>query len=157
MGIHGNATCVMSFDGAIGTLVSEPHKGLNAMFVMMNAAHLGVGMQSFGLTEVAYQNSVAYAKERLQMRSLIGVKAPDKAADPIIVHPDVRRMLLTQRTYAEAGRAFSYWVALMIDKELNHPNENVRKETSEMVALLPKLGVKFKSSTQDRSQKPFAI
>ena len=136
MGIHGNATCVMNFDGAIGTLVGEPHKGLNAMFVMMNAARLGVGMQSLGLTEVAYQNSVVYAKERLQMRSLTGAKAPEKAADPIIVHPDVRRMLLTQRAYAEAGRAFSYWVALMIDTELNHPDEKVRKETGEMVALL---------------------
>ena len=136
MGIRANATCVMNFDGAIGTLVGQPHKGLNAMFVMMNAARLGVGMQSLGLTEVAYQNSVVYAKERLQMRSLTGAKAPEKAADPIIVHPDVRRMLLTQRAYAEAGRAFSYWVALMIDTELNHPDEKVRKETGEMVALL---------------------
>jgi alkylation response protein AidB-like acyl-CoA dehydrogenase len=136
MGIHGNATCVMNFDGATGTLVGEPHKGLNAMFVMMNAARLGVGMQSLGLTEVAYQNSVAYAKERLQMRSLTGAKAPEKAADPIIVHPDVRRMLFTQRAYAEAGRAFCYWVALMIDTELNHPDESVRKETGDMVALL---------------------
>ena len=139
MGIHGNATCVMNFDGAIGTLVGEPHKGLNAMFVMMNAARLGVGMQGLGLTEVAYQNSAAYAKERLQMRSLTGVKAPEKAADPIIVHPDVRRMLLTQRAYAEGGRAFAYWVALMIDTELNHPDERVRKYTADMVTLLTPL------------------
>ena len=136
MGIHGNATCVMNFDGAIGTLVGEPHKGLNAMFVMMNAARLGVGMQGLGLTEVAYQNSAAYAKERLQMRSLTGAKEPEKAADPIIVHPDVRRMLLTQRAYAEGGRAFAYWVALMIDTELNHPDESVRKDTADMVTLL---------------------
>lgn len=136
MGIHGNATCVMNFDGAIGTLVGEPNKGLNAMFVMMNAARLGVGMQSLGLTEVAYQNSVAYAKERLQMRSLKGAAEPDKVADPIIVHPDVRRMLLTQRAYAEGARAFAYWVALMIDTELSHPDESVRKETNEMVSLL---------------------
>ncbi len=136
MGIHGNATCVMNFDSAIGTLVGEPHKGLNAMFVMMNAARLGVGMQSLGLTEVAYQNSAAYAKERLQMRSLTGAKEPEKAADPIIVHPDVRRMLLTQRAYAEGARAFAYWVALMIDTELNHPNEDVRKDTADMVTLL---------------------
>ena len=136
MGIHGNATCVMNFDGAIGTLVGEPHKGLNAMFVMMNAARLGVGMQGLGLTEVAYQNSAAYAKERLQMRSLTGAKEPQKAADPIIVHPDVRRMLLTQRAYAEGGRAFAYWVALMIDTELNHPDESVRKDTADMVTLL---------------------
>ncbi|SNX29168.1 hypothetical protein SAMN06295945_1533 [Polynucleobacter meluiroseus] len=136
MGIHGNATCVMNFDGAVGTLVGEPHKGLNAMFVMMNAARLGVGMQSLGLTEVAYQNSAAYAKERLQMRSLTGVKEPNKAADPIIVHPDVRRMLLTQRAYAEGARAFAYWVALMIDTELNHPDESVRKDTADLVTLL---------------------
>ena len=136
MGIHGNATCVMNFDGAIGTLVGDPHKGLNAMFVMMNAARLGVGMQSLGLTEVAYQNSVVYAKERLQMRSLSGAKAPDKVADPIIVHPDVRRMLLTQRAYAEGARAFAYWTALMIDTEPNHPDESVRKDTADMVTLL---------------------
>jgi len=136
MGIHGNATCVMNFDGALGSLVGEPHKGLNAMFVMMNAARLGVGMQSLGLTEVAYQNSVAYAKDRLQMRSLTGPKEPDKVADPIIVHPDVRRMLLTQRAYAEGARAFAYWVALMIDTELNHPDDDVRKDTADMVSLL---------------------
>jgi len=136
MGIHGNATCVMNFDGAIGSLVGEPNKGLNAMFIMMNAARLGVGIQGLGLTEIAYQNSAAYAKERLQMRSLTGVKEPEKAADPIIVHPDVRKMLLTQRAYAEGGRAFAYWVALMIDNELNHPNEEIRKDTADMVTLL---------------------
>jgi alkylation response protein AidB-like acyl-CoA dehydrogenase len=136
MGIHGNSTCVMNFDGAIGSLVGEPHKGLNAMFVMMNAARLGVGMQSLGLTEIAYQNSAAYAKERLQMRSLKGAKEPEKVADPIIVHPDVRRMLLTQRAFAEGGRAFAYWVAMMIDTELNHPDEKVRKDTADMVTLL---------------------
>ena len=136
MGIHGNATCVINFDAAIGTLVGEPNKGLNAMFVMMNAARVGVGLQSLGLTEVAYQNSVAYAKERLQMRSLSGAKSPDKVADPIIVHPDVRRMLLTQRAYAEGARAFSYWVSMMIDIELHHPDEQVRKDTGDMVTLL---------------------
>ncbi|MCS6765642.1 MAG: acyl-CoA dehydrogenase C-terminal domain-containing protein [Candidatus Protistobacter heckmanni] len=136
MGIHGNATCVMNLDGAAGWMVGEPNKGLNAMFVMMNAARLGVGNQGLGLTEAAYQKSAAYAKERLQMRSLSGVEAPDKPADPIIVHPDVRRMLLTQRAYAEGGRAFSYWLALQIDRELSHPDESVRKESAELVALL---------------------
>lgn len=136
MGIHGNATCVMNFDGSIGTLVGEPHKGLNAMFVMMNAARLGVGMQSVGLTEVAYQNSVIYAKERLQMRSLKGPQYPDKVADPIIVHPDVRRMLLTQRAYAEGARAFTYWVAFMIDLEQSETDIKKREEISDMVALL---------------------
>ncbi len=104
MGIHGNSTCVINLDNAQGWLVGEPNKGLNAMFVMMNAARLGVGMQGLGLTEIAYQNSLAYAKERLQMRSLTGPKAPEKAADPIIVHPDVRRMLLTQKAYADNAR-----------------------------------------------------
>ena len=136
MGIHANATCVMNFDGAIGSLVGEPNKGLHAMFVMMNTARLGVGMQSVGLTEVAYQNSAAYAKDRLQMRSLKGSKSPDQPADPIIVHPDVRRMLLTQRAYAEGARAFTYWVASMIDIEKNHPNEKVRQESGELVTLL---------------------
>jgi len=136
MGIHGNSTCVMNFDAAQGWLLGQPHKGLNAMFVMMNAARLGVGMQGLGLTEVAYQNSLAYARERLQSRALTGPKAKDKAADPIIVHPDVRRMLLTQKAYAEAGRAFSYFVALELDKSLAHPDEKVRAESDDVVALL---------------------
>src|SRR5476649_588298 len=136
MGIHANSTCQMVLEGAVGTMVGEPNKGLNAMFVMMNAARLGVGMQSLGLTEVAYQNSLTYAKERLQMRSLTGVKAPNLPADPIIVHPDVRRMLLTVKAYAEGGRAFSSYVALQIDRELHHPDEEVRKEAADEVALL---------------------
>ena len=136
MGIHGNATCQMVLEGAVGTMVGEPNKGLNAMFVMMNAARLGVGMQSLGLTEVAYQNAVAYAKDRLQMRALSGPKAPDKPADPIIVHPDVRKMLLTARAYAEGGRALAIYTAALIDKELNHPDADVRKECADEVALL---------------------
>ena len=136
MGIHGNATAQINIDGAIGTLVGEPNKGLQAMFVMMNAARLGVGNQSLGLTEVAYQNALAYAKDRLQMRSLSGVKAKDKPADPIIVHPDVRRMLLTAKAYAEGGRALSTFCGLLLDKELHHPDEKVRKDSGELVALL---------------------
>jgi alkylation response protein AidB-like acyl-CoA dehydrogenase len=136
MGIHGNSTCQMNLDGARGWIIGEPNKGLNAMFVFMNAARLGVGMQSLGLTEVAYQNALVYAKDRIQMRSLSGPKAPDKAADPIIVHPDVRRMLLTGKAYAEAGRAFTSYVALQIDRELYHPDEAVRKEAADEVALL---------------------
>ncbi|MGL4767434.1 MAG: acyl-CoA dehydrogenase C-terminal domain-containing protein [Formosimonas sp.] len=136
MGIHANSTCVMNLDGAAGWLVGEPHKGLQAMFVMMNAARLGVGMQGLGLTEIAYQNSRNYAKDRLQMRALSGAKAPEKEADPIVVHPDVRRMLLTQRAYAEGARAFTYWIALQIDQELSHPDESVRSEAADMVALL---------------------
>src|SRR5450830_1775809 len=136
MGIHGNSTCQMNLDSAKGWIIGEPNKGLNAMFVFMNAARLGVGMQSLGLTEVAYQNALVYAKDRLQMRSLSGVKAPDKPADPIIVHPDVRRMLLTAKAYAEGARAFSSYVALQIDRELGHPDEEVRKEAADEVALL---------------------
>jgi butyryl-CoA dehydrogenase len=136
MGIHGNSTCQMNLDGAKGWIIGQPNKGLQAMFVFMNAARLGVGMQSLGLTEVAYQNALAYAKDRIQMRSLSGPKAPDKPADPIIVHPDVRRMLLTARAYAEGARAFSSYVALQIDRELHHPDEEVRKEAADEVALL---------------------
>jgi hypothetical protein len=136
MGIHGNATCQLNLDGARGSLVGQPHKGLNAMFVMMNAARLGVGMQSLGLTEVAYQNAVAYAKDRIQMRSLTGAKAPDKAADPIIVHPDVRKMLLTARAYAEGGRALGVYTALLLDQELSSTDETVKKDAADLVALL---------------------
>ncbi|MDP2255969.1 MAG: acyl-CoA dehydrogenase C-terminal domain-containing protein [Polaromonas sp.] len=136
MGIHGNATCQMVLDGAVGTMVGAPNKGLAAMFVMMNAARLGVGNQSLGLTEVAYQNALAYAKDRIQMRSLTGVKAKDLAADPIIVHPDVRKMLLTAKAYAEGGRAMAIYCTLLLDKELHHPDEKVRKDSGEIVALL---------------------
>ncbi len=136
MGIHGNATCQLSLEGAVGTMVGEPNKGLAAMFVMMNTARLGVGNQSLGLTEVAFQNALAYAKDRLQMRSLSGVKARDKEADPIIVHPDVRKMLLTAKAYAEGGRALQVFSTLLVDKAHHHPDEKVRKEADELVALL---------------------
>lgn len=136
MGIHGNATAQLVLDGAVGTLVGEPNKGLNAMFVMMNAARLGVGMQSLGLTEVAYQNAVAYAKDRIQMRALSGPKHPEQPADNIIVHPDVRKMLLTARAYAEGGRALAMWTALMLDKELSAADEAERKEAADLVALI---------------------
>ena len=136
MGIHGNATCEMNLTGATGWLVGEPNKGLNAMFVMMNAARIGVGMQSLGLMEVAYQNSLAYAKDRLQSRSLTGPKAPEKAADPIIVHPDVRRMLLTQKAWVEGSRCFAYWLGLQADIAESHPDEDARKEAHDHLALL---------------------
>jgi alkylation response protein AidB-like acyl-CoA dehydrogenase len=136
MGIHGNATAQMILDNAVGTLVGQPNKGLQAMFVMMNAARLGVGNQSLGLTEVAYQNALAYAKDRIQMRSLSGTKAKDKEADPIIVHPDVRKMLLTAKAYAEGGRALACYCAMLLDQHLYHPDEKVRKDSDEMLALL---------------------
>ena len=136
MGIHANSTCQMNLDGAVGTLVGEPNRGLAAMFVMMNAARLGVGNQSLGLTEVAYQNAVAYARERLQMRALSGPKAPDKPADPIIVHPDVRKMLLTARAYAEGGRVLAIYTALLIDRMLSGDDEHERQEAADLVALI---------------------
>ncbi len=136
MGIKANATCQMVLDGAVGSMVGAPNKGMNGMFVMMNAARLGVGNQSLGLTEVAYQNALAYAKDRIQMRSLSGVKAKDKAADPIIVHPDVRKMLLTARAYAEGGRALQAYGAMLLEQEHSHPDEQVRKDAGEMLAML---------------------
>ncbi|MCI4441820.1 acyl-CoA dehydrogenase C-terminal domain-containing protein [Tibeticola sp.] len=136
MGIHGNATCQMVLDGAVGTMVGQPNKGMQAMFVMMNAARLGVGNQSLGLTEVAYQNALAYAKDRLQMRSLSGPKAKDKPADPIIVHPDVRKMLLTAKAYAEGGRALAIFCSVLLEKVHFHPDEKVRKDSEEMLSLL---------------------
>ena len=136
MGIHGNATAQIVLDGAIGTMVGQPNKGMQGMFVMMNAARLGVGNQSLGLTEVAYQNALAYAKDRIQMRSLSGIKAKDKPADPIIVHPDVRKMLLTAKAYAEGGRALAIYCTVLLDKEHYHPDEKVRKDSGEILSLL---------------------
>jgi alkylation response protein AidB-like acyl-CoA dehydrogenase len=136
MGIHGNATAQIVLDGATGTLVGQANKGMQAMFVMMNSARLGVGNQSLGLTEVAYQNALAYAKDRIQMRSLSGPKAKDKAADPIIVHPDVRKMLLTARAYAEGGRALAIYCSVLLEKEHFHPDAKVREQSGEMLSLL---------------------
>jgi acyl-CoA dehydrogenase len=115
MGIHGNATCVMNYDGATGWLIAEPNRGLQAMFTMMNEARLGVGVQGLALSEVAYQNAATYAKERLAGRALTGAKFPQQPADPIIVQPDVRRMLMSMRAFNEAGRALVLWTALKSD------------------------------------------
>jgi alkylation response protein AidB-like acyl-CoA dehydrogenase len=125
MGIHGNSTCVMNYDGARGWLVGQENRGLNAMFVMMNEARLAVGVQGLGQSEVAYQNAVAYAKDRLQGRSLTGAKAPDKAADPIIVHPDVRRTLMQIRAFNEAARGLMLWTALQSD--IAHRSEDAKE------------------------------
>ena len=141
MGIHGNATAVLNFDGAKGWLVGEVNKGMNHMFIMMNAARLGTGMQGLGLGEVAYQNALAYAKDRLQMRKEPRVSSEE--ADPIIAHPDVRRMLLTGKAYTEAGRALALWLALSIDTEHHHPDEAKRKEAGDMVALLTPIAKAF--------------
>src|ERR1051325_4955366 len=136
MGIHGNATCVMNYDGATGWLVGEENRGLPAMFTMMNEARLGVGVQGLALSEVAYQNAATYAKERLQGRAISGVKYPDKPADPIIVHPDVRRTLMTIRALNEAGRALVMWTALKSDIAHRSDNEKDRKSADDHMGLL---------------------
>ncbi|GEO79942.1 acyl-CoA dehydrogenase C-terminal domain-containing protein [Pararhodospirillum oryzae] len=136
MGIKASPTCVMNFDDATGWLVGEPHKGLRAMFSMMNAERLSVGVQGLGLAEAAYQGAVAYARERGQGRSLAGTKNPDKAADAIIVHPDVRRMLLIQRATVEGCRALALWTARHLDLSTHHPDPVAREESADFVALM---------------------
>ena len=136
MGIHGNATCVMNYDGAEGHLIGAENGGLRAMFVMMNEARLGVGMQGLSIGEIAYQNAVAYAKERLQGRSLSGPKAPDKPADPIIVHPDIRRTLMAMKAVNEAGRALVLWTALKSDIAHRSGDEKARQEADDQLGLM---------------------
>ena len=135
MGIHGNATCVMNYDEATGYLIGAENKGLNAMFVMMNEARLGVGLQGLAIAEVAYQNAVAYAKDRIQGRSLSGPKAPEKAADPIIVHPDIRRTLMTIKSFNEAGRAFMLWTALKSDIAHRSADTKERQDADDLLGL----------------------
>jgi hypothetical protein len=136
MGLKGSATCVMNFDAAEGYLIGQPHKGLAAMFTMMNAARLGVGVQGLALSERALQNSLNYARERLQGRSLSGVKFPEKPADNLLVQPDVRRMLLTQRALVEASRTLLLYTALQTDVEARGADEATRKTASDLVAFL---------------------
>jgi acyl-CoA dehydrogenase len=136
MGIHGNSTCVMNYDNATGWLVGEENKGLNAMFVMMNEARLGVGVQGLAQSEVAYQNAVTYAKERLQGRAISGVKEKDKPADPIIVHPDVRRTLLTIKAFNEAARAFVVWTSLKSDVAHRSGDDKERQAADDHMGLM---------------------
>jgi acyl-CoA dehydrogenase len=136
MGIHGNATCVMNYDGATGWLIGEENRGLAAMFTMMNEARLGVGVQGLAQSEVAYQNAAAYAKERLQGRAISGVKYPDKPADPIIVHPDVRRTLMSIRAFNEAARALVMWTALKGDVAHRSEDDKERKSADDHMGLL---------------------
>ena len=136
MGIHGNATCVMNYDEATGWLIGEAHKGLRAMFTMMNEARLGVGIQGLAQSEVAYQNAVEYARDRLQGRALTGDKAPDKPADPIIVHPDVRRMLMNQKAFNEAARALVIWSALKADVTRGSQDEAEKQAAEDHMGLL---------------------
>jgi len=132
MGIHGNSTCVINHDGSTGYLIGEMHKGMRAMFTMMNEARLGVGLQGYAQGEVAYQNALGFARDRLQGRAVTGVEAPDKPADPIIVHPDVRRNLMDQKAFVEGARAFTYWGASLIDRA--HKNDD--KEADDLVSLM---------------------
>ncbi len=136
MGIHGNATCVMQYEDATGYLIGEPNKGLSIMFVMMNEARLGVGLQGMALGDAAYQAAVAFAKDRRQGRSLTGPKEPDQPADTILVHPDVRRMLMDIRAITEGGRAFLYWTALYGDLLHKSPDPAVREKAGDYMALL---------------------
>jgi acyl-CoA dehydrogenase len=136
MGIHGNSTCVMNYDDAVGYLIGTANKGLNAMFVMMNEARLGVGLQGLSVSEIAYQNAANYARDRIQGRSLSGVKAPDKKADPIIVHPDVRRTLMTIKAFNEAGRAFTLWTALKSDIAHRGDNDADRQAADDILSLM---------------------
>jgi hypothetical protein len=136
MGIHGNATCVISHDESTGWLVGQENRGLPIMFVMMNEERLGVGMQGLAQGEAAYQAAAAFAKDRLQGRALTGPKNPDGPADPILVHPDVRRMLMDSRAVLEAGRAFLFWTALHGDLAHGHPDEAVRQKADDYMALL---------------------
>ena len=137
MGIHGNPTCVLNYDGAKGWLVGEPEKGLAAMFIMMNAARLGVGLQGLAQAEVAYQNALAYARERRQGRALVAAERdPDAKADPIIVHPDVRRMLMEMKSFLEGARALVLWGALQVDLSRRASSEEERQEADDLVSLL---------------------
>src|SRR5215210_1974373 len=137
MGIHGNPTCVLNYDGAKGWLVGEPEKGLAAMFIMMNAARLGVGLQGLAQAEVAYQNALAYARERRQGKALVAdQREPDAKADPIIVHPDVRRMLMEMKSFLEGARAFVLWGALQVDLSRRASSEEERQEADDLVSLL---------------------
>ncbi len=136
MGIHGNSTCVMNFDDAEGYLIGEENKGLRVMFVMMNRARLDVGMQGLAQSEVAYQNAAAYAKDRLQGRSLTGPKNENGPADPLIVHPDIRRMLMETKAFNEGARALIYWAAMLEDLELVHEDEKFREKADDYLGLL---------------------
>jgi hypothetical protein len=136
MGIHGNSTCVMNYDGATGWLLGEANGGLKAMFTMMNEARLNVGMQGLSISEIAYQNAAGYARERLQGRSLSGTKNKDGKADPIIVHPDIRRSLMTMKSFNEAGRALILWTAIKSDVAHRSGDEKDRQQADDLLSLM---------------------
>ena len=143
MGIKGSATCVINFDGSEGIMIGEPHRGLAAMFTMMNYERLSIGIQGLGLGEVAYQSAMDFSKERLQSRAPTGAKHPDKPADPILVHPDVRRMALNARAFNEGSRAFASYVGMQLDISKYHEDETTRKHAADLVALLTPIAKAF--------------
>jgi hypothetical protein len=143
MGIHGNSTCVMNFDGAKGFLIGPPNKGLSCMFTFMNAARLGTAIQGLAHAEWGFQNSHNYARERLQMRSLTGTKAKDKPADPIIVHPEVRKMLLTQKAIAEGARALIYFTAMQIDLVEHSKDSKAVEQAEDLLSFITPIAKAF--------------
>ena len=147
MGIHGNATCVMNFDGAKGYLIGPANKGLNCMFTFMNTARIGTAVQGLCAAEGAFQGALEYAKERLQMRSLAGPVAPEKPADPIIVHPDVRRMLLTAKSFAEGGRMLVYYLAQLNDTITRNSDSDDAKDAEVLLSLLTPIAKAFMTET----------
>ena len=147
MGIHANLTCVMNFDGATGFLIGEVNRGLAAMFTFMNIARIGTGIQGLAHSEDAFQNSLAYARDRLQMRSLSGPKNPDGPADPIIVHPDVRRMLLTQKAFAEGGRLLIYYAATLADTHEKSPDHKTAHDAEHALNFLTPIIKAFLTET----------
>ncbi len=147
MGIHGNATCVMNFDGATGYLLGPENRGLNCMFTFMNTARIGTAIQGLAHAECSYQNSLEYAKDRLQMRALSGPVEPDKPADPIIVHPDVRRMLLTQKAFAEGGRMLIYYIAFFSDAQLQTSTEEEKQQYEDLLSILTPIAKAFMTET----------
>ncbi|THD84918.1 acyl-CoA dehydrogenase [Aliigemmobacter aestuarii] len=136
MGIHGNATCVMNYDGATGWLLGDLHKGMRAMFTMMNEARLGVGLQGYAVAEAAYQNALNYAKDRLQGRAVTGAENPDAPADPLIVHPDIRRNLMEQKSFVEGARALTFWGAHLIDRSVRQDDEAAEGLISLMIPVI---------------------
>ena len=147
MGIKASATCVLNFDAATGYLIGEPNKGLNCMFTMMNHARLGTGMQGLCLGEASFQGAIKYANDRLQMRALTGAKSPEKPADPIIVHPDVRRMLLTMKAFNEGNRALTYFTAQMLDVAHLSSDADARQEAEDLLAFLTPICKAFMTDT----------
>jgi alkylation response protein AidB-like acyl-CoA dehydrogenase len=145
LGVHGSPTCVTNFDGATGYLLGTPHRGMASMFIIMNAMRLASGVCATGVAYAAYRNALAYTHERLAARSVTGPKSPELPGDPIIVHPDVRRMLMTQRAMVEGGRALGFWVSVHLDLAERHPDPAEQKEHDGLVSLLTPIVKSFLS------------